>query len=219
MQWRILFMCKNTSCRVHVDEAEVSVSDRRSCRVLFACLSLKCTWSLLKVKSELCWRQLVPLATLALRGVLFMLHIPTIVNNITFRNPERLSLNGCVPYSPLLAWNNASQWFSIVPNSLLLHTFSGATIQPNFCINSWGSGSIIFKKKKHNNILCCKVPVCCAGQVEVDYSIWCKCDESNLEVWAAEKPGQQKQFTTPLSHHHKDITILGMLTHALESTH
>lgn len=147
MQWRILFMCKNTSCRVHVDEAEVSVSDRRSCRVLFACLSLKCTWSLLKVKSELCWRQLVPLATLALRGVLFMLHIPTIVNNITFRNPERLSLNGCVPYSPLLAWNNASQWFSIVPNSLLLHTFSGATIQPNFCINSWGSGSIIFKKK------------------------------------------------------------------------
>lgn len=113
MQWRILFMCKKTSRRVHVDAAEVSVSDRRICRVLFACLSLKCTWSLLKVKSELCWRQLVPLATLALRGVLFMLHIPTIVNNITFRNPESLSLNGCVPYSPLLAWNNASQWFSI----------------------------------------------------------------------------------------------------------
>ena len=62
----------------------------------------------------------------------------------------------------------------------------------------------------------CKVPVCCACQVEVDYSTWCKCDESNLEVWAAEKPGQQKQFTTPLSHHHKDITILGVyniLTH------
>ena len=60
---------------------------------------LKCTSSPLKVKSELCWRVLmyhVALAILALRGVLFMLQIPTTVNNSTFRNRESLSLNECV---------------------------------------------------------------------------------------------------------------------------
>lgn len=55
-----------------------------------------------------------------------------------------------VSYFPLLAWNNASQWFSTVQFPLL---FWGATIQPNFTISHFLDQFMKFCRINLNTVL------------------------------------------------------------------